>query len=59
MKYILKDKFNKENGKYFISPKTPLSFILNKDVLENSEYDKLQQCIQDQLKDGTSFIFVL
>lgn len=54
--YISEVFLNKENDEYLISPKTPLSFILNKDVLEDSEYNKLQQCIQNQLEDGTNIV---
>lgn len=55
--YVSDFLLNEDKDEYYISPKSPLSFILNKDVLEGAEYDKLQQYIQDQLEDSTRFVF--
>lgn len=57
--FFFKEENKKENNEYFISPETPLSFILNKVILEEAEYDTLQRYIQNQLKDGTSFVYCI
>lgn len=41
---------------YFVSPKNPLSFVLNISVLEGAEYDEFLRCVRDQLADCTGFV---
>lgn len=54
--YISEFLLDVDDVEYIISPKNPLSLILDKDALEGSEYDELQRSIKEQLCDSTSFV---
>ena len=55
--YISEFLFDVEDDDYyFVSPKNPLSFVLNISVLEGAEYDEFLRCVRDQLDDCTGFV---
>lgn len=41
---------------YYVSPKNPISFVLNISVLGEAEYDEFLRCVRDQLDDCTGFV---